>query len=120
MTELRVPTTSETVTDLPILSSSESTDIGLIIGIVVVVIVVIALAFTVVVIITVLLKKRHGKMTALATVSTTANQAYGLHTHHNKEMEESNIYNYPEVDHDNITIETKLNDAYATKLLMSL
>ena len=32
----------------------------------------------------------------------------------NKEVDESNIYNYPEVDLDNITIETKQNDAYAT------
>ena len=107
--ELRVPTTSETVTDLPILSSSESTD-----------------------------NWNSGcchsgdcvsnhfdgncccstqetpwEKTTVAA-STTANQAYGLNTHHNKEVEESNVYNYPEVDLENITIETKQNDAYAT------
>ena len=111
-TELRVSTTSETATDQPILSSSESTDVGLITGVVVIVIVVIATAVTMVIlIVAVLFKKRHGKKTTVA-IHTTANQAYGLDTHHNKELEESNIYNYPEVDHDNITIETKQNDAY--------
>ena len=52
------PTTSETATDQPILSSSEPTDIGLIIGIVVIVIVVIVSVVTVVVIIAVLFKRR--------------------------------------------------------------
>lgn len=52
-------------------------------------------------------------MTTVA-VCTAANQAYGLDTHHNKEVGESNIYNYPEVDHDNIIIETKQNNAYGT------
>ena len=62
VTELRVPTTSETGTDpRPILRTSESTDIGLIIGIVIIVIVVIAAVVTVVVIIAVLFKRR-GKM----------------------------------------------------------
>ena len=111
-TEPRLPTTSEIATDLPILRP-KPTDIGLIVGIVVIVIVVIAAAVTVVVIIAVLLKKHHGKMTTVA-VPTTANQAYGLNTHLNKEVEEINIYNYPEVDLDNITIETKQNDAYGT------
>ena len=58
-TELRVPTTSETPTDLPI-QSSQSADIGLIIGIVVIVIVtvVVVSVVTVVVIIAVLFKRR--------------------------------------------------------------
>ena len=74
-TELRVPTTSETATDLPILSSSESTDIGLIIGIVVIVIVVIASVVTAVVIIAVLFK-RHGNVVVRKT-GALANPAYG-------------------------------------------
>ena len=56
--EPKVPTASETATDLPILSPSESNDVGLVIGIVVVILVVIALAVTVVVIIAILLKRR--------------------------------------------------------------
>ena len=55
-TELRVPTTSETATDLR--SQGGPSDIGLIIGIVVVVMVVIALVVTVVIVIAVLFKKR--------------------------------------------------------------
>ena len=61
-TELRVPTTSETATDpRSILRPSESTDIGLIIGIVVIVIVVIAAVVTMIVIMAILFKRR-GKM----------------------------------------------------------
>ena len=55
-TELRVPTTSETATDLR--SQGGPSNIGLIIGIVVVVMVVVALVITVVVIVAVLFKKR--------------------------------------------------------------
>ena len=57
--ELRVPTSSEAATDPR--PTSESTDIGLIVGIVVIVIVVIAAVVTVVVIMAVLFKRR-GKM----------------------------------------------------------
>ena len=32
----------------------------------------------------------------------------------NKEVEESNVYNYPEIDLDNITIEAEQNEVYAT------
>ena len=109
-TELRVPTTSETATDLPIQSSqSESTNISLIIGIVVISVIVTVPVVTVVIIIAIMLKKRHGKSTAIA-VPTAANQAYGLNTH--KGVEES-IYKFPgpEVDVDN-TIEAKQNVAY--------
>ena len=56
--ELRVPTTSEAATDLPIMRTS---DIGLIVRIVIIVIVVIAAVVSVVVIIAVLFKRR-GKM----------------------------------------------------------
>ena len=105
-TELRVPITSETTTNLPILKS----DIGLIIGIMVIIIVVTASVVTVVIIIAVLIKKCHRKITTVA-VPTTANQAHGLtNTHHNKRVNES-IYNYPEVGLDN-TIEAKQNEAY--------
>ena len=115
-TELRVPTTSETVTDLPILSPSKQIDIGSTIGIAIAIIVVIILTITVVVIIAVLLKK-HGKTTKGVTVKnvavpTTANQAYGL-THHDRERVEESIYNYPEVDLGD-SIEAKQNEAYAT------
>ena len=104
-TELKVPATSETATDLPILSSqSESTDIGLIIGIVVIIVIVTVSVVTMLVIVTILLKKCHSKSTTTA-VPTAANQAYGLNTH--KGVEES-IYKFPgpEVDADN-TIEAK-------------
>ncbi len=57
-TELRVPITSETASDQPILRPSEPTDTGLIIGIVVIVIVVIGSAVTVVVIVGVIFKRR--------------------------------------------------------------
>ena len=61
-TELRVPITSKAATDpRPVLIPSESTDIGLIIGIVIIVIVVIAAVVTVIVIMAVLFKRR-GKM----------------------------------------------------------
>ena len=117
-TELRVPTTSETVTDLPILSpSSGQSDIGLTIGVAISVIVaVLLLTLTVVIIIAVLFKK-HGKtMKGVTdknvTVPTTTNQAYGL-THHDRERVEENIYNYPEVDLGD-AIEAKQNEAYAT------
>ena len=107
VTELTVPTTSEVATDpRPILRPSESTDIGLIIGIVAIIIIVVILSMiTVVVIIAALFKKCHGKFTITA-VPTTANQAYGL---------EETIYNdlSPEVDMDN-TIEAKQNEAYVT------
>ena len=107
-----VPITSETATDhLPILGPSESTDIGLIIGIVMVVIVVIVSVITVVVISAVLLKKHSEKMTTVA-VPTTTNQAYGL-THHSEIRVEESIYDHPEVDLDN-TIEAKQNEAYVT------
>ena len=102
--------TSETATDLPILSSqSGSTNIGLIVGIVVIIIVTVSI--TVLVIVSFLLKKRHVKFTT-TPVPTAANQAYGLNTH--KGVEES-IYNIPdpEVDIDN-TIEAKQNVAYVT------
>ena len=112
VTQLRVPTTSETATDpRPVLRPSESTDIGLIIGIVVIVIVVITAVVTVVVIIAVLFKKHYGKLTTVA-IPTTINQAYGLNTHDKKVVEET-IYNClsPKVDD---TIETKQNEAYVT------
>ena len=110
-TELSVPITSETATDLPILGPSESTNIGLIIGIVMVVIVVIVSVVTVMVIIAILFKKRNEKMATVA-VPTTTNQAYGL-THHTEIRVETNIYDHPEVgmDLDN-TIEAKQNEAY--------
>ena len=74
-TELRVPTTSETATDLPIQSShSGSTDIGLIIGIVVVVIVVIALVF--ILINFAVLFKRCGNVVMRKT-GALANPVYG-------------------------------------------
>ena len=57
-TELRVPVTSETTADLPILRPGESTDIGLIAGIVTTVTVVIVSVVTVLVIIAVLFKRR--------------------------------------------------------------
>ena len=115
-TELRVPTTSETSTDLPILSPSKQIDIRSTIGIAVAVIVVIILTITVVVIIVVLFKK-HGKTTKGVSVKnvavpTTANQAYGL-THHDRERVEESIYNYPEVDLGD-SIEAKQNEVYAT------
>ena len=114
VTELRVPTTSEAATDpRPILRLHESTDIGLIIGIVVIVIVVIAVVVSVVAIMAVLFKRRFGKFTTV-TVPTTANQAYGLSIHHNEGVGEI-IYNdlSPKTDVDN-TIKAKQNDAYAT------
>ena len=110
VTELRVPTTSEVATDpRPILRPREPTDIGLIIGIVIIIIVVITAVVTVIVIIAVLFKRRFGKFTTVA-VPTTANQAYGLSTHHNKGVGEI-IYNdlSLEVDMDN-TIEAKQNE----------
>ena len=55
-TELRVPITSETITDLPTIR--RPSDIGLIIGIVVIVIVVIVSVITVVIIIAVIFKRR--------------------------------------------------------------
>ena len=68
---------------------------------------------TVIVIIAVLFKRHFGKFTTVA-VPTTANQAYGLSTHHNEGVGEI-IYNdlSPEVDMDN-TIEAKQNEAYVT------
>ena len=106
-TELRIPTTSETATDLR--SQGGSSNIGLITGIVVIVIV--TMSVVMVIIIAIPLKKYHEKSTAI-TIPTAANQAYGLNTH--KGVEES-IYNIPdpEVDIDN-TIEAKQNVAYAT------
>ena len=79
----------------------------------VIVIVVIAAVVTVVVIIAVLFKKCHGKL-SITAVPTTSNQAYGLNTHHNNEVEEI-IYDdlSPEVDVDS-TIEAKQNEAYVT------
>ena len=62
-TELRVPMTSETDTDRPILTvrPSESTDIGLIVGSAAAVITVITLATLTVVIVVAVLSKKHGK-----------------------------------------------------------
>ena len=114
-TELKVPVTSETATDLPaILRPNEPTDIGLIIGLATVVIVVIILTILTVVIVVAILSKKHGKATTEnEAVVITANQAGGL-THQNEaEVEESNIYNYPEFDLTNAAIETKQNEAYA-------
>ena len=74
-TKVRVPTTSETVTDLPIQKHSGSTDTALIIGIVVIVIVVIASAVTGVVIIAVLFKRRENMVVRKA--GALANPAYG-------------------------------------------
>ena len=109
-TELRVPITSETATDLLILS--ESTNIGLIVGIVVIVTVVIIVTLTVLIIVTVLLNKfrkaKKGYSVKNVAVPTTTNEAYGL-AHHSDGVEES-IYNYPEVNLD--TIEAKQNVAY--------
>ena len=80
-TELRVPTTSETATDLPILNSrSGPTNIGLIIGILVIIVIVTVSVVTVVVIIAILLKKRNKKSTAI-TVPTAASQTYGRPQH---------------------------------------
>jgi hypothetical protein len=122
-TELRVPTTSETATDLPIQSSqSEPPDIGLIIGSAAagVVVTVLILTLTIVIFVAILLKK-HSKAKKLggypdnnvAGVSTTTNQAYGLTCHdHSQSGVEENIYNFPEVDVD--TIEAKQNEAYVT------
>ena len=76
-TELRVPTTSEAATDQPILSSSRSTNIGLITGIVIIVIVVIAAAVTVVVIIAVLFK-RHGNNMVLNKKRALSNPTYSI------------------------------------------
>ena len=72
---------------------------------------VITAVVTVIVIIAVLFKRRFGKFTTVA-VPTTANQAYGLSTHHNEGVGEI-IYNdlSPKVDMDN-TIEAKQNEAY--------
>ena len=116
-TEPRVPTTSETATDLPILNPSEPIDIGLTIGVAVSVIIVVLLLTLTVVIIAVLFKK-HGKTmkgvtVKNVTVPTTVNEAYGL-THHYQRVEES-IYNYPEVDLGD-TIEAKQNEAYAATI----
>ena len=91
----------------------------MIIGIAISVIVVIIVALTVVAIIAVLLKK-HGKITNVFTVKsvaipTTANQAYGLTHHDDRERVEEDIYNYPEVDLGD-TIEAKQNEAYATTI----
>ena len=72
-TELRVPTTSETATDLR--SQGGSSNIGLIIGIVIIVMVVVALVITVVVIIAVLLKK-HGNIMPLNKKRALSNPMY--------------------------------------------
>ena len=118
-TELRIPTTSETATDLPSILSSQTQsgppNTGLIIGIVIIIVIVSVLVITVVVVIAILLmiKKRHVKFTAIA-IPTAANQAYGQNTH--KGVEESiRFYNFsgPEVAADNI-IEAKQNVAYVT------
>ena len=106
-TELRVPTTSETATDLR--SQGGPSNIGLIIGMVVIVIV--SMSVVMVIIIAIPLKKCHIKSTATA-VPTAANQAYGLNTHQG--VEES-IYNIPDPKVDiNDTIEAKQNVAYVT------
>ena len=119
-TELKVPTTSETATDLPILSPSESTDVGLIniIGSVTAGIVVIILTLIIVMIAIAVLLKKHvtteGYLVNNAgAVPTTSNQAYGLTRHGDgKSKVEENIYSYPEV---NIaTIGAKQNEAYGT------
>ena len=66
-TDSRVPTTSETATDpRPILRTSESTDIGLMIGIVIIIMVMIVSIVSVMVIIAVLFKKCRGKFTITA------------------------------------------------------
>ena len=123
-TELRVPTTSETstATDLPILSSSGSTNIGLIIGSAAAGIAVLISILTIVIIVSVLLKK-HGKINkkegcpvknvAAVPIATTTNEAYGLACHdYSQSGVEENTYNYPEFDEH--TIEAKQNEAYAT------
>jgi hypothetical protein len=122
-TELRVPTTSETATDLPIQSSqSGSINIGLIIGSAAagVVVTVLILTLTVVIFVAILLKKplKTKKMEGypdnnVAGVPTTSNQAYGLDCHdHSQSGVEENIYNYPKVDLHTI-IEAKQNDSEA-------
>ena len=118
-TELRVPTTSETIND-PILRPRNAISAAEIAGTVIVVIVVIIIvSLTVVVIIAILLKK-HGKTMKGVTnknvaVPTTANQAYGFTHHDDRERVEENIYNYPEVDLAD-SIEAKQNEAYATNI----
>ena len=121
-TELRVPITSETATDLPILSSqSGSTDIGLIIGSAVAGIVVIIISILTIVIIVAVLLKKHGKTNKdpVKSVAAVPNEAYGLTSHdHSQSGVEENIYNFPEVDVH--TIEAKRNEAYVTHTNISM
>ena len=77
-TEFRVPTTSETATDLPILRPSEPTDIGLIIGIVIIVIVVIVSVVTMLVIIAVLFKRCGNNIMVLNKKRELSNPMYGI------------------------------------------
>ena len=120
VTELKVRTTSETATDLPILRRSKHTDIGLINGIVAINIIVVILSMiTVVVIIAALLINKCCGKFIITAVPTIPNQAYGLNTHHNvyKGVEET-IYNDqgPKVDVDN-TIEAKEDEADVTNTI---
>ena len=114
-TELRVPTTSETIILRTSGDDISAAEIAATVLVVIVVIIIVSL--TVVVIIAVLLKK-HGKTTKGVTnknvaVPTTTNQAYGFTHHDDCERVEENIYNYPEVDLGD-SIEAKQNEAYAT------
>jgi hypothetical protein len=144
-TELRVPTTSETVTDLPIQSfQSGSINIGLIIGSAAAGVVVIISILTVVIFVAVLLKK-HSKTKKMegypdnnvAGVPTTSNQASSLVCHdHSQSGVEENTYNYPKVDlhtiieakqddseayvtHSKFNIPTEGNQAYGTNGIMT-
>ena len=117
-TELRVPTTSETATDLR--SQGGSSNIGLIIGSAAAGVAVLTSILVIVIIIAVLLKK-HGEknkkegypIKSAPAVPTTTNEAYGIMCHdHSQSGVEENAYNYPKFDLH--TIEAKQNEAYVT------
>ena len=114
------PSSPTTESEQPILSPSESTDVGLIIiiGSVTVGIVVIILTLIIVVIAVAVLLKKHEtteeySVNNAGAVPMTTNEAYGLTRHGDGKSEvEENIYNYPEVNV--ATIEAKQNEAYGT------